>query len=137
VARQTAYKWLARFDREGDGGLEDRSCRPHRLRQPTARQVLPAESARYATAFFQRALRWFDRLGVRCQRVLTDNAKCYAESKTFQALCAAPDGPAQSRPSPICLGPTASAPDTAWRPRSRWRTRRWCGRSRTSRRRRR
>jgi hypothetical protein len=25
--------WLARFDAEGDGGPEDRSCRPHRLRR--------------------------------------------------------------------------------------------------------
>jgi transposase InsO family protein len=50
-------------------------------------EVLPAESARYAMAFFRRALRWFESLGVRCQRLLTDNAKCYAESQAFQALC--------------------------------------------------
>ena len=51
-------------------------------------EVLPAESGVHATAFFQRALRWFEALGIRCQRVLTDNAKCYAESKAFQAFCA-------------------------------------------------
>ena len=50
-------------------------------------EVLPAESASYATAFFRRALLWFESLGVRCQRLLTDNAKCYAESKAFRALC--------------------------------------------------
>ncbi len=50
-------------------------------------EVLPSESGVHATAFFQRALRWFETLGIRCQRVLTDNAKCYAESKAFQALC--------------------------------------------------
>ena len=50
-------------------------------------EVLPAESARYATAFFRRALGWFESLGVRCQRVLTDNAKCYAQSNAFRALC--------------------------------------------------
>jgi transposase InsO family protein len=49
-------------------------------------EVLPAENGKYATAFFRRALRWFDGLGVSCQRLLTDNAKCY-ESKVFQALC--------------------------------------------------
>lgn len=197
VARQTAYKWLARFAAEGESGLEDRSCRPHRLRRQTPRrlvqrmlqhrrrrkaaweiaaemgvpvstvsrhlkaeglgrlwrieealcppqryehpyagslfhvdakrfgridgighaihgdrrrrsrgvgwevvfvcvddysrlayaEVQPAESAKYATAFFRRALHWFARLGIECQRVLTDNAKCYAESKAFRALC--------------------------------------------------
>jgi transposase InsO family protein len=50
-------------------------------------EVLPAESGKYATVFFRRALRWFERLGIRCERLLTDNAKCYAESKVFQALC--------------------------------------------------
>ena len=29
VSRQTAYRWLTRFRSEGDGGLEDRSSRPH------------------------------------------------------------------------------------------------------------
>jgi transposase len=51
-------------------------------------EVLPSESGKYATAFFGRALRWFEGLGVRCQRVLTDNAKCYAEARAFQVLCA-------------------------------------------------
>lgn len=50
-------------------------------------EVWPSENARCATAFFQRALRWFEGLGIRCQRVLTDNAKCY-ESRAFAALCA-------------------------------------------------
>jgi transposase InsO family protein len=27
-SRATAYKWLARYDAEGDAGLQDRSCRP-------------------------------------------------------------------------------------------------------------
>jgi len=49
-------------------------------------EVLPAESARFATAFLRRALGYFERLGVRSRRVLTDNAKAYA-SKAFQALC--------------------------------------------------
>jgi transposase len=29
VSRATAYKWLRRFDAEGDAGLADRSSRPH------------------------------------------------------------------------------------------------------------
>lgn len=62
-------------------------------------EVLPAESGQYATVFFRRALRWFARLGIRCERLLTDNAKCYAESKAFQALCTE-HGVAQRFPRP-------------------------------------
>jgi transposase InsO family protein len=31
VSRQTAWKWLRRFETEGDAGLEDRTSRPHRM----------------------------------------------------------------------------------------------------------
>ena len=31
VSRQTAYKWLRRFEGEGAPGLEDRSSRPRRI----------------------------------------------------------------------------------------------------------
>jgi transposase InsO family protein len=197
VSRQTAYKWLGRYEAEAEDGLRDRSCRPHRIPVQTPRQtlrriaqlrrrrragweiaqalempvstvskhlqglglgrlwrleeeldpprryehaepgdlfhvdakrfgridgighrihgnrrkrsrgvgwevvfvcvddhtrlayaeVLPAENGKHATAFFRRALRWFESLGIRCRRVLTDNAKCYAESKAFRKLC--------------------------------------------------
>ncbi len=50
-------------------------------------EILPSESARYAIAFFRRALRWFQSLGIECRRLLTDNAKCYAESKAFRKFC--------------------------------------------------
>ena len=50
-------------------------------------EVAPSESGKYAAAFFRRALRWFESLGVRCERLLTDNAKCYTESKVFRAVC--------------------------------------------------
>ena len=50
-------------------------------------EVLPSESAKYAVVFFRRALRWFASLGIRCRRLLSDNAKCYKDSKAFQALC--------------------------------------------------
>jgi len=52
-------------------------------------EILPSESGRHAAAFFRRALRWFEGLGIRCKRLLTDNAKCYAESKLFVAFCQA------------------------------------------------
>ena len=53
-------------------------------------EVRPSENAKYATAFFRRALRWFKSLGIDCRRVLSDNAKCYG-SKAFLALCDAED----------------------------------------------
>ncbi|MFQ5699733.1 MAG: leucine zipper domain-containing protein [Myxococcota bacterium] len=36
VARRTTCRWLARLGAEGRAGLEDRSCRPHRLSRPTS-----------------------------------------------------------------------------------------------------
>ena len=51
-------------------------------------EVLPSENAKYATAFFRRALRWFRSLGIRCRRVLSDNHKCYG-SNDFTTLCQA------------------------------------------------
>jgi transposase-like protein len=36
----TGRKWRDRFDQEGLAGLQDRSSRPHRLRRPTAPQVI-------------------------------------------------------------------------------------------------
>jgi len=35
----------------------------------------------------RRALAWFERLGIRCKRLLTDNAKCDAESTRFRTFC--------------------------------------------------
>ena len=49
-------------------------------------EVLPSENAVYATRFLDRALRWFESLGIVCQRLLSDNAKCYG-SKLFTQLC--------------------------------------------------
>ena len=197
VTRRTVYKWLRRFDEEGEKGLEDRSSRPHRVVRSTSvkdlrrierlrrrkrtayeisqetgipastvsrrlqdlglgriwqveqaedppqryehrrpgdlfhidakrlarigcvghaihgdyrrrargvgwevvfvcvddhtrlayAEVLPSENAKYATAFLGRALRWFAGLGIRCRRLMTDNAWCYT-SGAFTALCA-------------------------------------------------
>jgi transposase InsO family protein len=49
-------------------------------------EVQPSENAKYATAFFRRAIRWFESLGIKSKRVLSDNAKCYS-SNEFTALC--------------------------------------------------
>ncbi len=39
VSRQCAHRWLARFDREGDAGMFDRSSRPHRSPAQTPPEV--------------------------------------------------------------------------------------------------
>lgn len=49
-------------------------------------EVRPAENAVHAAVFLERALRWFERQGVHAERILSDNAKCYA-SKAFTAVC--------------------------------------------------
>ena len=36
ICAKTVRKWVERYQAEGPAGLEDRSSRPHRLRQPTA-----------------------------------------------------------------------------------------------------
>jgi transposase InsO family protein len=50
-------------------------------------EVLLAENAPNATAFLERALRRFADQGIRCRRLLTDNARCY-RSHAFEGLCA-------------------------------------------------
>ncbi len=49
-------------------------------------EVLPKEDAASAVAFFRRALKRLAALGIRVERVLSDNAKCY-DSNAFRALC--------------------------------------------------
>ena len=38
ISRQCAHRWVARFDAEGDAGLDDRSSRPHSMPTPTSRR---------------------------------------------------------------------------------------------------
>jgi transposase len=40
VCPRTGRKWVNRFEQEGLAGLQDRSSRPHRLRQPSPPQVI-------------------------------------------------------------------------------------------------
>ena len=52
VSRQTAWKWLRRFEAEGDAGLEDRSSRPHRMPRALPRARVDAIlAARHAHRF--------------------------------------------------------------------------------------
>ena len=47
-------------------------------------EVLPDERKESATAFLQRAVKWFSQLGITIKRVLTDNGSCY-KSKLWYA----------------------------------------------------
>lgn len=50
ISRQCAHRWVARFDTEGDAGLEDRSSRPHRSptrTSPKIEQAVVAARTRY------------------------------------------------------------------------------------------
>jgi len=49
-------------------------------------ELLPDEKATSATCFLIRAVRWFERHGVKVDRVLTDNGSCY-RSHLFLAAC--------------------------------------------------
>lgn len=49
-------------------------------------EVLDDEKGPTAAGFLDRAVRWFAELGVRVERVLTDNGSCYV-SKEFRAGC--------------------------------------------------
>ena len=49
-------------------------------------EVLADEKGATATAFLERAVVWFQRYGIRVERVLTDNGPCYL-SHAFQLAC--------------------------------------------------
>ena len=48
-------------------------------------EVMPDEKSVSAIAFMERAVRWFAELGVRCERVMTDNGSCY--KRRFDEAC--------------------------------------------------
>jgi transposase InsO family protein len=49
-------------------------------------EVLPDEKRQSVTGFLVRALRWFKRLGIRVERVMTDNGSGYV-SRLFRKAC--------------------------------------------------
>lgn len=64
VSRRTAYKWLARFDAEGQAGLQDRSSRPH----VSPRACAASEIAAFEQQRRQRRPLW--RIAQECGRSL-------------------------------------------------------------------
>ena len=51
-------------------------------------ELLPDETAASAVAFLRRAVAWLASLGVRVERVMTDNAFCYTQRQYAEALAA-------------------------------------------------
>ena len=51
-------------------------------------EILRDEQAVTAAAFWRRAAAWFASIGVRCERVITDNGSCY-RSGLWHLACAA------------------------------------------------
>jgi transposase InsO family protein len=49
-------------------------------------QVMPDQRKESAVAFLEAAVAYFAKLGIRIERVMTDNGSCY-RSKTFRAVC--------------------------------------------------
>jgi transposase InsO family protein len=49
-------------------------------------QVMPDQRKQSAVAFLETAVAYFAKLGIRIERVMTDNGSCY-RSKTFRAAC--------------------------------------------------
>ncbi|HEX2257399.1 MAG TPA: IS481 family transposase [Afifellaceae bacterium] len=61
-------------------------------------EVLPGLGREDATAFLARALSWFDRLGVRVERVMTDNGSAYRSKLFADALARAGIRHVRTRP---------------------------------------
>ena len=78
-------------------------------------EVLASETGEACAGFMTRAARWFAACGVRIQRVMSDNAFAYTNSRLFKD--ALPSAPATSRRGPTPQGPTAR-PSASSRPRS-------------------
>jgi len=49
-------------------------------------EILPDERGTTCTAFFDRAITWFDSVGVKVESVITDNAMCYRRCRELHTL---------------------------------------------------
>jgi transposase InsO family protein len=97
----------ARFERPGHAVTGDRSQRSRNWMRPETRvgydyahaivddhsrlayvELHDDERAQTVTAFVARALAWFEAHGVRCRRLMTDNAFCYARNRSLRELLA-------------------------------------------------
>jgi hypothetical protein len=72
-----------------------------RPRRAAYTEILPSLGQEDATAFLERALAWYARLGVNVERVMTDNGSAYRSKRFAAALGTA------CEPGPIPRAPTA------------------------------
>jgi transposase InsO family protein len=98
VSVRTVRKWLARFRRVGHRITGDRRGQSegagwefvHVAVEDASRlayvEVLPDEKRQSVTGFLVRALRYFKGLGIRLERVMTDNGSGYV-SRLFRKAC--------------------------------------------------
>jgi transposase InsO family protein len=61
-------------------------------------QVMADQRKQSAVAFLEAAVAYYAKLGVRIERVMTDNRSCY-RSKLFRAVCKSSPGPIPRRPT--------------------------------------
>ncbi|HEY0919856.1 IS481 family transposase [Devosia sp.] len=61
-------------------------------------EILPSEGQLDATGFLERALGWFGRLGIRVERVMTDNGSAFRSKRFAKALAAAGIAHKRTRP---------------------------------------
>ena len=84
---------------------------------------MPNEKKRSATAFLKAALAYYESLGVKVERVMTDNGSCYKSFAFRKALQAArPAGtsaPGPTRPRPTARPSASSRPACASGPTPR------------------
>ena len=74
-------------------------------------EVLPSLGRDDATAFMQRAVSWFARLGVQVERVMTDNGSAYRSRLFASALQqAGTSAPGPTRPAPMARPSASSRP---------------------------
>jgi len=82
VSRQCAHRWLARFDAEGEAGLQDRSSRPHRSPNRTSRET--EEAVLKARTRYRRGPDWLGpELGIP-PRTVTRILRRYGMPRLFE-----------------------------------------------------
>jgi hypothetical protein len=117
----------ARFTRPGHAVTGDRSQRSRNWMRDETRvgydfahaivddhsrlayvELLPDEKAATVTSFVERALAWFALRGIRCRRLMTDNASAMSATARC-ASCSTPAASSTSPPRPTGPAPTASS----------------------------
>lgn len=118
VSRQTVYKWVRRFQAEGQAGLADRSSRPHRSPNRTSTKVRDLPDGVGPVAQFEpvsqrrarrhTAIRAFAHLLLRRRLLRGSPKRCGWKGTTFQSSTAS-DKPKSASPRCILVAVTSAA----------------------------